>query len=332
MVREPNDLSRQITNISDLTDIHAEFVQAPEGWTWRNFSGLPKTRLERLVRKPRLSRLRAAWTGVSSAGRSPIISHLPRMTAAVSAAQSIQGNRSRHLAFSFNFTDLPTGADFRRLRRAFERVDQFCVFSEFERQTYPHFFDLPSERFTKLIWTQPPPEVSSADPKIAVKSYVTAIGGEGRDYDTLIETALKLPGIEFIIITRPNVIVRHLPKNVRVLTNLGSDIVWRIALDSTCLIIPLKSDRTCCGHITIVSAEQLGIPVISSRSFATREYTSDIMLYEPGDVGQLTERVYEYHHNWERYTEAASERRPSKIEKYHRKIWENAVSSFVLDT
>ena len=43
------------------------------------------------------------------------------------------------------------------------------------------------------------------------------------------------------------------------LTNVPLAMTWRIALDSSCLIVPLKSRTTCCGHITLVAGELLGI-------------------------------------------------------------------------
>ena len=154
-------IMRQITSISDVTLPGSYFVRGPSGAIWRDFSGLPANMIERLVQRPRLSRYRAAWTGVATAGKSPIISHLPRMTAAVSRAQSLQRNHSAHMAFSFNFTDMPVGADFDRLRRAFARVDQFCVFSQYEKQFYPLYFKLPEDRFIRcLLYTSPSPRDS----------------------------------------------------------------------------------------------------------------------------------------------------------------------------
>ena len=57
-----------------------------------------------------------------------------------------------------------------------------------------------------------------------------------------------------------------------------------IAVESACLVVPLRDRTTCCGHITIVSGELLGIPVISTISEATREYTEDVVALRPGDV------------------------------------------------
>src|SRR5947208_11209347 len=133
---------RWVVNVSELTAPGARFVDLPEGVDRLDFSALPQTAIERLVRKPRLSRYRAALEAVSAAQGMPIISHLPRMTAAVSLAQFLTAHRSPHLAFSFNFTDLPQGMSRSYLARMFRAVDEFFVFSDFERELYPRFFGL----------------------------------------------------------------------------------------------------------------------------------------------------------------------------------------------
>ena len=329
--RGNEDQVRRVINISDLTEKGALFVRGPKGSEWLDYSGLPANALERRIKRPRLSRLRAAWTGVYEAGRSPIISHLPRMTAAVSLAQFVQRNRSPHLAFAFNFTDLPTGGDYRRLRRAFASVDRFCVFSDYERGAYPDIFGLPPERFIRLPWAQRPPAVSAESSPFPAKTYVSAVGGEGRDYATLLEAARRLPHEKFVVVARPWSIQGSVPKNMEVLTNLESSLTWRIVQDSKLMVVPLKSRTTCCGHITIVSAGQLGVPMISSFSEATREYTDDAVLYEAGNSAELAERIDHGSRNWEELADRAMERRAMKVAKYDRELWEAPITEFLED-
>ncbi len=320
---------RQITNISDITSPGSYFVKGPDGALWRDFSGLPANAIERLIRKPRISRLRAAWMGVAASRGSPIISHLPRMTAAVSQAQSIQRNRSAHMAFSFNFTDIPVGSDFERLKKSFARVNQFCVFSAFEKHFYPRYFKLAEDRFICLPWAQSVPEIGVSNTGIPPKTYVSAVGGEGRDYGSLLAAARKLPNIKFVLVARPHNITESVPANVMLLTNVESKQTWRIVKDSSCLIVPLKSATTCCGHITIVSGAQLGVPMISSRSEATTEYTRGVALYEPGDVARLAELIEDYHWNWESRTRQAVDQAADTLRMYNRDQWEAPIAQFV---
>lgn len=322
---------RRVVNAADLSPSGFEFVDFPPGVERLDFSALPGNAIERLVRKPRISRYRAAFEAVRAARGMPIISHLPRMTAAVSTAQSLLRSRSPHLAFSFNFTDLPQGAARRYMSRAFGHVDEFFVFSEYERETYPRYFSLPEDRFTRLTWTQRPPAVSSEPSPFPRDSYVSAVGGEGRDYASLMAAAEALPDIDFVVIARPYNRMGELPSNVRLMTNVSPALTWRIALDSSCMVVPLKSRTTCCGHITLVSGELLGIPLISTASEATREYTQDVALCEPGDVAALTRLIREHHHRVVQFKVAAANRVQEKLADYDRRIWDLEVWKALTD-
>ena len=325
MMRTRTATAKWVVNVSDLTAPGAKFVELPRDVRRLDYSGLPRNAVERLISRPKISRYRAALEAVFAAKGRPIISHLPRMTAAVSSFQSLTGRRSPHLAFSFNFTDLPGGAARKYLSRSFLSVDEFFVFSAYERGLYSDHFALPSERFTRLIWTQDPPPVSSNPSPLALNSYVSAIGGEGRDYETLIAAAEKLQDIEFVIIARPYNSLPRVPANVRVLVNVPLEQTWRMAVDSSCMVVPLKTRTTCCGHITLVAGELLGIPLISTFSEATREYTEDVALCDPGDADALASLIRHYHQGAVDQKAAASARVRSKREKYDRRQWDVAV-------
>jgi hypothetical protein len=213
------------------------------------------------------------------------------------------------------------------MARVFGRVDEFFVFSEYERGLYSRHFSLPEERFTRLVWTQDPPVPAAPTSAFAANSYVCAIGGEGRDYETLIAAAVMLPDVRFVVVARPYNRMPEMPANVRLMTNVPLDLTWRIAAESSCLVVPLKTRTTCCGHITLVSGELLGIPVISTFSEATREYTEDIALCEPGDAETLSHMILDHHSRADLHKAAAAQRIPAKRAKYDRSHWEAAVQS-----
>ncbi len=57
------------------------------------------------------------------------------------------------------------------------------------------------------------------------------------------------------------------------------------------MLVPLKTRETCCGHITLVSTKLLGLPMITTRAYATREYVEGreaVLECEPGDVTAFT--------------------------------------------
>lgn len=329
MIDPKPQLTQVVINVSELTAKDDIFLDGPPHTTWKNYSGLPENLFENVVRKPRISRLRAAWRGVSEARQFPIVSHLPRMTAAVARMQMLQRNQSAHLAFSFNFTDLPVGLDRKNLANAFQRVDRFHVFSRYEADLYPAVFGIEPARFMRLTWTQNPPRVSVRPGPFEKGSYIVAVGGEGRDYGSLLRAARALPSTKFVIIARPGNVSVDLPPNVEVLTNLPADETWRIACDSMFMVVPLLTPKTCCGHITIVSSELLGIPLVTSASDATGEYTNDCTLYQAGKVDELVHVLRHSVNHWTSLRDQAAERIPLKIETYSRRHWEEPVADFL---
>jgi hypothetical protein len=251
------------------------------------------------------------------------------MTAALSIACRALRRSVPHIAFTFNFTDLPVGFERWRLAQAFRTVDRFFVFSSFEKKLYAHHFDIEPRRIQLISWTQPTPNVSTVPPPLEPRSYVTAVGGEGRDFDTLLNAAALLPDIQFIVIARPKSIRGPVPANVLLMTNVPSDITWRIALDGTAVLVPLKSNETCCGHITIVSAQLLGIPLITSHSEATREYTQTSHLFEPSDHFGLASNVRRVHVDWQGARQRAVHALPELKRRYDRQLWAQALTACI---
>jgi hypothetical protein len=113
------------------------------------------------------------------------------------------------------------------------------------------------------------------------------------------------------------------------MSNVPADLTWRIALEGTAVLVPLKTDETCCGQITMVSAQLLGIPVITSFSAATREYTQNCVTFSAGDYEGLADRVRAVHQHWEESRTRAANAVPDARMRYHRKHWAKAVQSFI---
>jgi hypothetical protein len=286
-----------IINASDMTEADDDFTHLATAipLDWIKLSGLPANMLERRVRGIRLSRYRAAWQAAHAVqpGRI-VVSHLPLMSAAVGKAMALLGKRGPHLAFTFNFTDRPQGARLAYMRRALADVNQFAVFSRHEKALYAEHFGFDPARFEPLIWTQALPPVQ-AEPGLprSDQPYLCAIGGEGRDFRLLMDVARRLgPAVRMVVIARPHSLQGlAVPDHVEVLTNIPLARVWRIAQDSAGVLVPLENAQKCCGHITLVSAKLLGIPLATTFAYATREYVEGraaVLECDPGDAGAFT--------------------------------------------
>lgn len=284
-------------NNTDLMSTDWRFIE-PQ-WTdpraeWDFYHAVPRTWLEQKVKRPNLARYRAAQQAVRAAAArkddSILVSHLPAMTAATNVLRRLQCPQVRQIAFAFNFTDLPTGARLSYFRWALRGIDEFVIFSEIEREIYSRTFGISQDRFRMLHWAMEAPVPGPDNPVTFEAPYLCAIGGEGRDYALLAEVMHQLPEVNLAIVARPHSIAGlRFPANVQVFTNLPGPKTWRLAQDSVGLVVPLKSADTACGHVTIVGAQLLNIPLVVTRSTGVQDYVSEdtACLVSPGNISEM---------------------------------------------
>lgn len=266
-------------SVSDLCDSDWRFLEPycdDPDVKWTTHSGRARTAFERAVRKPNLGRYRAAFSATKEAGQSKysvLVSHLPLMGAATNMARRRNCPETPHIGFSFNFTTLPTGLRRRYLSYALSDITECTVYSRFELDLYPRYFDMDPDKFRFLPWAMDPPEPGAENLAGLNKPYVCSIGGEGRDYGLLADVMRQLPHITMVVVARPRSIVDVVfPENVIVFTNLPLENTWRIAKDSMGMALPLQTAQTACGHITMVGAQLLGIPLVVTRSQGVSDY------------------------------------------------------------
>ena len=325
----------RIVNVPDISpgEPFVDLRGIPGGAVqWIGHSGLPANALERSVSRPRLSRYRAAWAATGSARRAElIISHLPRMTAAVEQFARIRRFRRPHLAFSFNFTDLPCGSALTRMKRNFAPVERFCVYSRYECQLYADLFGISADRFHSLLWGQSAPETDLSAP-VPEGPFVIAIGGEGRDYAGLVTAARARPDLQWVAIARPNSALDNPPANLSVLYNLPASLTWGMAQRAAAVIVPLRSETTCCGHITIASTQLLGLPLITTRSLATEEYVVSMpgtTVIEPNDPAGLAAAAAASVADATDALTIARNSQDEAVRRYDRAAWARQIANFV---
>lgn len=289
----------KLINVPDLSPKDDMFTRLELEWPveWVRLSGMPSNAFERNVKVLKLSRYRAAFQAAAKARKGDVvISHHPLMSSAVAIALHLMKRKVRHIAWAFNFTTLPTGARLTSTSRALRGVEKFVVFSEYEKTLYADRFGVDQNKFTKVLWAQPVPQIDEEFRPMIQKPYLCAIGGEGRDIDLVIEAAKRFEGaLEFVVVTRPHMIVgKTIPDNVRIFTDLPASKTWALANRSAGVLVPLISDETCCGHITIVSAKLLGLPIVTTRSVATEEYVAgrrSILKVAPGNLDDFCQEI-----------------------------------------
>lgn len=267
--------------------------------TWECFSGRPPKNRSPLYVRMRISLSRATRQGVKavkahSAG--VLVSHLPNVTLRANLLRNRVAREKPHIAFAFNFTDMPTSWRKMLYRQSLKTVDEFVVFSNFERQLYSTYFDLPAERFRFLPWAMDMPYAGSRVDVPFDRPYLIAIGGEARDYGTLIRAVTEAPELRLVVVGRKaSVAGLSIPDNVKLYQDIPPGVAWGLASKSSGMVLPLRSDRTPNGHITLVGAQLMGLPLAITRSLGVSDYVDETnaFLIEPHDAGGLRQRLRE---------------------------------------
>jgi hypothetical protein len=244
---------------------------------WQFHTEEPRSFLERLIQRPKLSRIMGAVRCVRSAKREravAIAAHSSISTFWTAIAMRLFGQSTPLLSFSFHFPELPTGPRRWIMTKAFAQVRRFTVHSEPERERYANHFGLPLERFDLVRWGVAPPQ--PADPNeapIVSGSYICALGKDGRDYPPLIRAMESLPELTLVVVAQPGNLAGVVPpKNVK----LFCDIPWNQAMNilrySQFMALPLETNETSCGHITLVLAMFCRKAIVATDSSGIADY------------------------------------------------------------
>ena len=178
------------------------------------------------------------------------------------------------IAFAFNFTTLNNRLHPRLFAWAFRGITEFVVYSTYERGLYAETFDIALDRIRYLPWTMETPVPGPENPMAGKGAYVCAIGGEARDYATFAATMRARPDLPAAVVARDYSLSGvDMPPNVSVFTNLDVAKTWALLAGAEAMVLPLRDGKTACGHITLVAAKLLGIPIIATDSVGISDYT-----------------------------------------------------------
>jgi glycosyltransferase involved in cell wall biosynthesis len=246
-----------------------------ENAEWVYFDDRPTNFWERVIRRPNIAMIRACLQAVwraSTGNAKLLITHDPRASFLCSLFCRILNVRVDHYVDSFNFTELPVGLRLRLMRYAFQQIKLFSVHSSMECSLYSRCFGIPIERIRLRLWSIGVPKVSPDYP-LHPGRYVSSIGGNGRDYRTLIESSRKLPDIPFVLVVRPESLTSiKVPPNVKVMVNAPFEQAMNILLHSQFTILPLSGSTVPCGHVTLVCAMHLAKAIVATDSQGISDY------------------------------------------------------------
>jgi glycosyltransferase involved in cell wall biosynthesis len=159
---------------------------------------------------------------------------------------------------------------------------------------YSDYFIIPKDLIEVRLWGMNIPEVST-DPPILNEPYVSAVGGNARDYLTLLGAARLLTGVPMVWVVRPeNVAGLELPSHVIVLRNIPYPHAMNVVAHSRLTVVPLKDSKVPCGHVTLVSGMLLKKPVVATNSAGVVDYVTDGwngLLCEPHSATDMAEKI-----------------------------------------
>jgi len=278
-----------------------------DGWRWHaarfpeiewHFVDDDPNALERRVHATRLSRVRGCFEAAALAKRIDacvVVAHGPYYATWAAYFGKKLGLRAPILGFTFNYPEMPVGIKRRIAARMVADVERFVVFSSMERDLYARTLGIPRERFDIVRWSMKPPECAQG--RVEEGEYVCAVGGNGRDYRTLLLAAARLPEIPFVLVVRPES-MRGLdvPPNVRVRVNLETAKTMNVVKHARFMVLPLAGNDVACGHVTLVAAMHLGQTFIVTESSGVADYVvdgSNGLACPPFDVDAMVSRVRE---------------------------------------
>jgi glycosyltransferase involved in cell wall biosynthesis len=218
------------------------------------------------------------WSAVRVARKtnaSIIVTHGPTLAAWCSIFASILLNSKVSIfAHSFNFTRLPGSFKRRIFSLVLGRVERFAVFSQMERALYASEFKIDIRKIDFVHWGVNPPTIDGEP--VEAGAYVASIGGNARDYRTLMDAARLMSGTKFVVVARPeNLMGLDIPQNVIVHRNLPLSAAVNILGHSRLMALPLMGSDVPCGHVTLVAAMHLGRPVVVTDSTGVADYVEN---------------------------------------------------------
>lgn len=229
-----------------------------------------------------------------------VISHAPYMSFYLALVIYIFRIKTRHHAFSFNHGN---GRFFRGLMRwiaikVFRSIEGFVVYSEKEKFIYSEYYGIPYQKFSFTHWATEFPSCTPPEnlPKhiLEQQPYICCMGRNNRDFGLFIDAVTQLNLQAIIVAKKGQIACNQLPQNIVLLEDIKMDEAMQVLANSRFSVVPLMDASTGAGHITIVSAMQLGIPQIITELSTVSDYFRDGqhgLFIKPGSAESLQEAI-----------------------------------------
>ena len=179
---------------------------------------------------------------------------------------------------------------------ALKRIDKAVVYGSKEVTYYKNIFDL-KDKFIFVPYgidylNQIPYEGKSLPEK-----FIFSGGGSNRDYETLSKAyACSSKRLPLVIATQPWRLDELELSNVYILTNVVNETFGDVLKKAELLILSLKDSDISAGHMVMLQAMKLGVPIIVNDIPAIHDYVDQTMVvfYKSGDIKGLCKTIDKY--------------------------------------
>jgi glycosyltransferase involved in cell wall biosynthesis len=236
-----------------------------------------------------------AWTVAWRSGGRPtgFITAFPQIAVCVGLLKRLTGSKRPVVAWFFNLGRKYGGRKGRLAAFALAGVEAFVVHSRREIKTYASMLGLPEDRFVFVPFTEELVEPTEGED--SETPFILSMGTANRDYRALLD-AVRQSGLRTVIVAGPHALDGlAVPANVTVLSGLSLEACHRLCQQARVNVIPLDTEDTASGQVTLRYAMMFGKAVVATVSIGTEDYIEDGvtgLLVPPHDPTALASAIH----------------------------------------
>lgn len=176
------------------------------------------------------------------------------------------------------------------------RIEKVICYGSTEVRNYAKIFEF-NEKFLFIPYGIDYMEQKEYKLKELPQRYIFSGGGSNRDYKTLIDAyQLSEKKQPLIIATQPWRLDGFNTNGILILSNVVNETFGDVMKKSDLLILSLKNTEVSAGHMVMLQAMSLGVPVLVNDIPAIRDYVDEsvVEFYTSGDSTELKSKIENY--------------------------------------
>ena len=178
------------------------------------------------------------------------------------------------------------------VKKSFQNISNIIVYGSKEIHYYSELFPEFQEKFKFIHYGLDYDNQLTYQGSLPTK-YIFSGGGSNRDYETLVKavetSTLSMP---CVIATQPWRVPTH-GSNIQVLSDVVVETFGDVLAKSDFLVLSLKDIDLSAGHMVMLQAMSLGVPIIVNDIPSVRDYVDEslVTFYPSGDFEALAQLI-----------------------------------------